>query len=129
MKANAPIIAPFLFLGGTAFRIHIPVTKIGRGEHNDLYIPDKTVSRSHAEIRHLQGAYILNDLDSTSGTFVNRERITEHVLQNNDVIHFASISLVFIDVISEYQPDLSKETIKLSKQDRDSGKDSSSIDD
>ena len=52
---------------------------IGRKSDNDFPIPDESASRVHAELQYDPKAntVILRDLDSTNGTFVNRERITQ----------------------------------------------------
>ncbi len=51
------------------------VTKIGRGEGNDLQIDTLKVSRFHAELRLSDGVLEVVDLGSTNGTFVNGERL------------------------------------------------------
>ncbi|MBN2086031.1 MAG: FHA domain-containing protein [Anaerolineales bacterium] len=52
------------------------VTKIGRGEGNDLQIDTLKVSRFHAEVKLSAGVLEVVDLGSTNGTFVNGERLT-----------------------------------------------------
>lgn len=66
-----------------------PATLIGRGKGNDIQIPVefKSVSRNQLEIRKYAPAeYILRDLGSTNGTFVNREQIEQVRLADRDVI-------------------------------------------
>lgn len=62
------------------------VFRIGRVEDNDLILENPYISRYHAEIRFDGFTYALRDLQSTSGTFVNGERIDEHDLTNGDCI-------------------------------------------
>ena len=55
-------------------------TLIGRSPDCDVFLDDVTVSRRHAEIVHEGGRYVIRDLGSLNGTFVNRHRIETAVL-------------------------------------------------
>lgn len=68
---------------------------IGRLETNDIPIPDPGLSRHHAEISTENGHFILTDLGSTNGTFVNGKRIAEKPLKDGDKIDIGKVSLVF----------------------------------
>lgn len=71
---------------------------IGRKPDNTLQIEDKAVSGNHCEIINRQGAYLLRDLGSSNGTFINKQRVTEHTLRNGDVIVLGQkISVYFVD--------------------------------
>ena len=59
---------------------------IGRNEGNDIVIDNLAVSGLHARIDKTEDTYILTDLQSTNGTFVNDKRITSHRLQHKDKI-------------------------------------------
>jgi predicted component of type VI protein secretion system len=62
-------------------------TKIGREAFNDIVLYDPEVSRNHAHIKFHEGRYIIEDLGSTNGTFVNGRRITAPVpLHDGDAI-------------------------------------------
>lgn len=63
---------------------------IGRGPENSLCLPVSVVSRSQAEIIRLGSDFLLRDLGSTNGTFVNNVRIAEQVLADGDVIRFGN---------------------------------------
>jgi hypothetical protein len=54
---------------------------IGAMEDNDLVIDDETASRYHCEITQDENSYLVRDLDSTNGTFINRVRIKEGYLK------------------------------------------------
>jgi pSer/pThr/pTyr-binding forkhead associated (FHA) protein len=50
---------------------------IGRSSTNDIYIPEQHVSRQHAVVNYRDGIFMLNDLNSANGTFVNDQQITD----------------------------------------------------
>ncbi|RME54228.1 MAG: FHA domain-containing protein, partial [Deltaproteobacteria bacterium] len=79
---------------GEKFVISAQRTTIGRSIANDIQIIDQEVSRKHAEILRRDGTFILRDLESTTGTFVNGEPIEEIELQNEDEILIGNTLLV-----------------------------------
>jgi DNA-binding response OmpR family regulator len=76
-----------------------PITTIGRWKDNDVVIPDRWVSRYHAQVRHEGTHYVIEDLDSKNGLFLNGKRVTEPVpLENGDRIQISPrYSLTFVD--------------------------------
>jgi hypothetical protein len=72
-----------------------PVTNLGRKSNNDIVIDDMRVSRLHAQIRRTREGYMVFDVGSTGGTFVNNERITSKLLKSGDVISLAGFTLIF----------------------------------
>ena len=68
---------------------------IGRDKESTMQVVDVEVSRNHAEIRLLNTSFVLIDLQSTNGTFVNGQRVQEHTLQNFDQIKIGSTILLF----------------------------------
>lgn len=62
---------------------------------NDLLLTDERVSRRHAVLRRLGRSYVLTDLESANGTFVNGQRVTERILAGGDVITIGRCTLVF----------------------------------
>lgn len=77
----------------------IPIKKsvinLGRKNTNDIVINDLRVSRFHAQIRKTREGYMIFDVGSTSGTFVNGTRIVSQLLKSGDVISLAGYSLIF----------------------------------
>jgi sigma-B regulation protein RsbU (phosphoserine phosphatase) len=63
---------------------------IGRQPENHLILRDSRVSRSHARIVVENGAYVLEDLGSRHGTFVNGKRVPRQALENTDRIEFGA---------------------------------------
>jgi pSer/pThr/pTyr-binding forkhead associated (FHA) protein len=68
---------------------------IGRKHSNDIVIDHPTVSGSHAQIESLSTAFILRDLGSTNGTYIDNEKVTLHHLRHNDEILIGNHKLVF----------------------------------
>jgi pSer/pThr/pTyr-binding forkhead associated (FHA) protein len=63
------------------------VVEIGRIPTADIFIDNTGISRAHTRIeKSVGGPYVVRDLGSTNGTYVNGERITEKSLRNNDVL-------------------------------------------
>jgi pSer/pThr/pTyr-binding forkhead associated (FHA) protein len=58
-------------------------------------IDDPRVSRAHAQLRTVKGRFVLFDLESTGGTFVNGKRASQTVLYPGDVISLAGATLIF----------------------------------
>jgi pSer/pThr/pTyr-binding forkhead associated (FHA) protein len=70
-------------------------TSIGRAKANDVVLGDISTSSQHCRIRPEQGAFVLHDLKSTNGTFVNERRVTRHVLAEGDVIRVGETYLQY----------------------------------
>lgn len=67
---------------GQIFILDKPELSIGREAGNEMVVSDADVSRKHARLILQGNAYLVEDLGSTNGTFVNGERIAEPVLLN-----------------------------------------------
>ncbi len=68
---------------------------IGRSPSNDLVLPAAKVSRQHAAINKYKDRYILIDLKSSNGVFVNGRKIDEHTLEEGDEISVGGYRFVF----------------------------------
>lgn len=74
------------------------ITVIGRGNECDVIINKNDVSRKHAEIRKSGDSFVLKDLQSANGTFINNSPVTESCkIKHMDVIQIGSSMLVFND--------------------------------
>lgn len=73
------------------------VSLLGRDVTNDIVLADAEVSRQHARLTRTPGGYVLEDLGSTNGTFVNGERlIAPRVLNPGDLVGFGeNVTLTF----------------------------------
>ena len=91
----APVNA-FLIVGGVkVYQLDRSVINIGRRSDNHLVLDDPRISRYHAQVRAIRGRYVLFDLNSTGGTFVNGQRTTQSVLYPGDVISLSGLQLIF----------------------------------
>jgi pSer/pThr/pTyr-binding forkhead associated (FHA) protein len=84
------------------------VLSIGRAKDNDIVIENLSVSRNHARIRRADNKYILTDLNSANGTYVNNIRVNKTDICHDDVItigkhtiHFVSVDLSDEQIISD----------------------------
>jgi hypothetical protein len=69
------------------FPLGFEPTSIGRHGDNEIILPDSQVSRHHAEIVMQGGRWLITDLGSANGTYVNGERLTgPHVLNHGDLV-------------------------------------------
>jgi predicted component of type VI protein secretion system len=68
---------------GKVYELSKDSVTIGREASADIVIPDPEISRSHARLTSKQGTYMLEDLGSTNGTFVNKQRVTGQRLLNS----------------------------------------------
>lgn len=82
---------------GAAFILEGDQLNIGRDSTNEIVINDAEVSRRHARLTFQGGKYVLEDLGSTNGTFVNGQRLAgPRVLKAGEVVSFGEqIVLVF----------------------------------
>ncbi len=96
----APVLANFLVrsgsLKGQRLVVKTPLANIGRADYNDLVIPDESVSTTHAKLQRREGVWVLVDLDSTNGTFVDGDRVQgESPISPGVTVRFGDISLMF----------------------------------
>jgi len=81
---------------GERFVLDGNLTKLGRHPESDISLDDISVSRRHAEIRRDTDEYVLRDVGSLNGTYVNQRRVDSVVLQQGDEILIGRFRLLFI---------------------------------
>jgi pSer/pThr/pTyr-binding forkhead associated (FHA) protein len=81
---------------GESFQTAGPRTLIGRSPECDVFLDDVTVSRRHAEIVQEGGSYVIRDLGSLNGTFVNRHRIESSTLADDDEVQIGKYRMTFL---------------------------------
>jgi pSer/pThr/pTyr-binding forkhead associated (FHA) protein len=103
---NIPENAFLIVEGVKVHPLNEAVVNIGRRLENQLVIDDPRVSRNHAQLRAIKGRFVLFDLNSTGGTFVNGQRTSQTVLYPGDVISLAGVALIFGQDNPPPRPDL-----------------------
>jgi pSer/pThr/pTyr-binding forkhead associated (FHA) protein len=99
-RPSGSSLASFLVRGGALkgqrLAVKTPVVNIGRADYNDLVFPDESVSTDHAKLQRREGVWVLVDLGSTNGTFVDGDQIKgEAPLAPGATVRFGEISAVF----------------------------------
>ncbi len=85
---------------------------IGRRKNNDVVIDNLAVSSHHAKIDSVGDGFVLIDLQSKNGSFVNEQLINSHWLKQGDVISIGKHSLVFYYSEGEEMPDAGLDEIE-----------------
>ncbi len=80
---------------GTEFLIAGDVIRIGKAPENDLVLADETVSRVHFEIARDAKGYLVRDLKSTNGTFLDSAEVKEAYLRAGSVIAVGATEIKF----------------------------------
>ena len=86
---------------GAAYTLEGDQLMIGRDSTNEIVINDAEVSRRHARLTFQGGKYVLEDLGSTNGTFVNGQRLAgPRVLKAGEVVSFGEQIVLVFEVVS-----------------------------
>ena len=84
---------------GEGMKPGFPINKgqvfVGRDVACEVMVNHSSVSRKHAEVVRLAEGYLLRDLGSRNGTFVNGQRVQEYLLQDGDMVAFGDMQLNF----------------------------------
>jgi pSer/pThr/pTyr-binding forkhead associated (FHA) protein len=81
---------------GSRFLLDRETTNAGRHPDSDIFLDDVTVSRRHAEFRREGSDFVVVDVGSLNGTYVNREPVDTSVLANGDEVQIGKFRLVFL---------------------------------
>jgi pSer/pThr/pTyr-binding forkhead associated (FHA) protein len=80
---------------GSRYLLDTDTVSAGRHPESDIFLDDITVSRRHVEFQREGGSYRVHDVGSLNGTYVNRDRIDDALLQNGDEVRIGKFRLVF----------------------------------
>jgi pSer/pThr/pTyr-binding forkhead associated (FHA) protein len=86
---------------GSRLALTKPVTTVGRHPDSDIFLDDITVSRRHAELQRVESGFLVRDVGSLNGTYLNRERVEESPIQNGDELQVGKFKLAFFAGPSE----------------------------
>jgi pSer/pThr/pTyr-binding forkhead associated (FHA) protein len=82
-------------LSGQTFYLDEPVASIGRLGSNDICLEDPFVSRNHCVIRNEGDEYLIEDLNSANGTYLNGERVSTGSLKEGCLIAIGTSRFLF----------------------------------
>ncbi len=100
---RSPFVGPVLLIRtgggreGEVVSLDSDVLTIGRSPHSDLFLDDVSVSRHHARMLQDAGGFLVEDLNSLNGTYVNRKRIERHQLLDGDELQIGKFKLAFLE--------------------------------
>lgn len=83
-------------MAGSSYPITTRGLSIGRSEDRDVVIPDPASSRHHCQITLQGGEYVLRDMGSANGVFVNAVRVRECTLADGDLIRIGNTEMRFV---------------------------------
>lgn len=81
---------------GSRFAVGAGTTTIGRHPDSTIFLDDVTVSRRHAEIIARDSGYLLSDVGSLNGTYLNGVRIEQAAMAEGDQIQIGKYKMVFV---------------------------------
>jgi len=85
---------------GARFLLDADLTTAGRHPDSDIFLDDITVSRRHAEFHRDDQGFVVRDVGSLNGTYVNRARVDEVRLVNADEVQIGKYRLVFLAAVA-----------------------------
>lgn len=90
---------------------------IGRSPSNHITIKHSSLSRRHAEIQVKEDqTFVLRDLQSLNGTFINQQKITQQTLHDGDIIVCGMVQFRFLNPISDREDENSAEGLPIVRQ-------------
>jgi pSer/pThr/pTyr-binding forkhead associated (FHA) protein len=90
---------------GSKYALDKDTVLAGRHPDSDIFLDDITVSRRHAEFRRTADGYVVKDVGSLNGTYLNRDRIDdEATIANGDEVQIGKFKLVFLSSAGDVAP-------------------------
>jgi hypothetical protein len=89
---------------GSRFLLDQEVTTAGRHPNSDIFLDDVTVSRRHAEFRREGSSFVVHDVGSLNGTYVNRQRIDGAALAGGDEVQIGKFRLLYLTGVRGDEP-------------------------
>lgn len=82
---------------GRFFALHDTPVRVGRGNDQDIILAGGSVSKAHLEVTPGPDGFVLTDVGSKNGTFVNKQKITTHPLAEGDIVTIGDFTLEFAE--------------------------------
>jgi FHA domain len=82
---------------GETFALEGERISIGRRPESEVFLDDVTVSRDHAQLVRRGNEYWLDDSGSLNGTYVNRQRVDSHKLEDGDELQIGKYKLTYLE--------------------------------
>ena len=81
---------------GARFLLDTDIVTVGRHPESDIFLDDISVSRRHATFTRTANGYVISDLGSLNGSYINRDRIdTDVILSGGDEVQIGKYRLIF----------------------------------
>lgn len=99
-EEHGPAVLLILSGGGRAgekVALETDLLTVGRNPASHLFLDDVTVSRHHARVLRDAAGFLIEDLNSLNGTYVNRRRVERHHLSDGDEVQIGKFKLSFLE--------------------------------
>jgi two-component system NtrC family sensor kinase len=80
---------------GARYELDADIVTIGREASNTIQLHDQEVSRFHADLRRQGNTFVLTDLSSSNGSYVNSNRVKSHVLSSGDQVQLGRTLMLY----------------------------------
>jgi len=94
-ESSAMLIALGGAGAGARFLLDSDLISVGRDQESQIFFDDVTVSRKHCRISRVANEFVIEDLKSLNGTYVNAQAITRTSLRTGDELHVGKYRLTF----------------------------------
>lgn len=80
---------------GSVYKLDKETVTLGRNPQCDIFLNDMTVSRMHAQLDYNSGCFIIKDVDSYNGVWVNNQNIDSKTLRSGDLIQIGKFAFIY----------------------------------